>query len=239
VYPEGAKTGDFLSRYAGIFPTVELDYTYYQRPTAKRMGAMLEGAGPGLFSVKAHETLTHKIDPGAWEGEAKAFLEALEPLREAGRLGAALFQFPYSFHYEAEQRRYLDKLLGYFAGLPSAVEFRNARWFNTRVIEGLRKREAALVSLDMPDLRGLPPTLEAVTAPLAYVRLHGRNGKAWWGTDSAARYDYLYSDGELEAWEGRIRRMAAKADRVLVYFNNHRRGQAVRNGRKLMELLVP
>jgi uncharacterized protein YecE (DUF72 family) len=173
---------------------------------------MIERAGPSfVFSIKAHETLTHRVNPGAWEGKAKTYLTALEPLLKTGRLGAVLFQFPYSFHYEPDQRRYLDKLLAYFKDIPSAVEFRNADWINTRVIEGLRKRGAALASLDMPDLKGLPPDTDVATSPLAYVRLHGRNKEAWWGSDAAAR--------------------------VLVYFNNHRRGQAAGNAQTLAKIL--
>jgi uncharacterized protein YecE (DUF72 family) len=238
VYPEGTKKEEFLAHYARMFPTVELNQPYYHMPTAGQLEGMMERAGPSfVFSIKAHETLTHRVNPGAWEGEAKTYLTALEPLLKTGRLGAVLFQFPFSFHYEPDQRRYLDKLLAYFKDVPSAVEFRNADWINTRVIDGLRKRGAALASLDMPDLKGLPPDMDVATSPLAYVRLHGRNKEAWWGSDAAARYDYLYSDKELEAWEDRIRRIVIKADRILVYFNNHRRGQAVENAQTLAKIL--
>jgi uncharacterized protein YecE (DUF72 family) len=127
--------------------------------------------------------------------------------------------------------------LAYFKDVPSVVEFRNAEWINTRVIEGLRNRGAALAFLDMPDLKGLPSDIDVATSSLAYIRFHGRNKKAWWGSDAAARYDYCYSDKELEAWEDRIRRIVIKADRVLVYFNNHRRGQAVENAQTLTKIL--
>ena len=76
-----------------------------------------------------------------------------------------------------------------------------------------------------------------VTAPLAYIRLHGRNKEAWWGKDDHARYDYLYTDSEMEAIAERIRRVAEKARRVLVYFNNHPFGKAVRNAQTLEKLL--
>jgi uncharacterized protein YecE (DUF72 family) len=238
VYPEGTKKEGFLPLYAGMFPTVELDFAYYAMPKAAQLAKMLADGGPGLtFAIKAYQNLTHCIDPASWEGEAKTYLEAVEPLREAGRLEAVLFQFPHSFRYEADKRRYLDKLLACFAGVPAAVEFRNAEWINDRVIDGLRKRGAALVSLDMPDLKGLPPALDVLTAPFAYIRLHGRNKETWWGSDSTARYDYLYADKELEAWGDRIKRIAVKADRMLVYFNNHAKGQAVENGQTLVKML--
>jgi uncharacterized protein YecE (DUF72 family) len=199
---------------------------------------MAEKAGPGLtFSIKAYQTLTHKIDAARWKEDAKTYRDGLVPLLESGRLEAVLFQFPYSFHYEPESRRYLDELLSFFKDTPKAVEFRNAGWLNNRTIEGLVKRNVPLVAVDMPEMKGLPPSIDTVTAPIAYIRLHGRNKEAWWGSDSAARYDYLYSAHELGAWEERIKRIVVKADRVVVYFNNHRRGQAVKNAQTLISIL--
>jgi uncharacterized protein YecE (DUF72 family) len=198
----------------------------------------MRNGGGFSFSIKAHKSLTHEVNPSQWEGEAKTYLQAIEPLREAGRLEAVLFQFPYSFHYETENRRYLDKLLNYFKGVPSAVEFRTAEWYTGRVIESMKSRGIPLVSLDMPELRGLPPLMDVVTAETAYIRLHGRNKEAWWGSDKAAQYDYLYSDKEIEAWAARIERIAEQAHRILVYFNNHPHGKAAENGKSLEKILT-
>ena len=237
VYPEGTKREQFLQLYAERFETVELDYTYYQMPKAELLRRMMEDARSLSFAVKAHQSLTHKIDAAKWPDEAKTYMEAISPLLEAGRLEAVLFQFPYSFHYEDGNRRYLDKLLREFARVKTAVEFRNAEWLNTRVIDGLKERGAALVSLDLPELEKLPPKMDVVTAPFAYFRLHGRNKESWWGSDSSARYDYLYSDAELEAQAARIKQIIVKADRIIVYFNNHSRGRAVKNAGMLIELI--
>jgi len=232
------KKEDFLGYYAGQFSTVELDYTYYRMPTADQLRQMAEAGGPDLtFAIKATDVLTHKIDPTKWKDEAQAYKTAIEPLLEAGRLEAVLFQFPNSFHYQDENRRHLDGLLKEFAGIPSVVEFRNAEWGNNRVIDELKKRGIAYASTDLPDIKGLPPVLDVSTSPLAYFRLHGRNAEAWWGSDSRLRYDYLYSDAELEGAAERIKRIMVKADRILVYFNNHIRGQAIKNAQKLRQLI--
>jgi uncharacterized protein YecE (DUF72 family) len=99
VYPEGTKYDDYLACYVGLFPTVELNFSYYNMPKAKNLEKMLVDGGPNLtFAIKAHKTLTHAVIPSEWEGEAKTYLAAIEPLLEAGRLEAVLFQFPYSFH---------------------------------------------------------------------------------------------------------------------------------------------
>lgn len=244
VYPEGTKPEGYLACYSGLFPTVELDYAFYAMPKQKNLAKMLVDGGPGLtFAIKAFQELTHKIDPVKWPDVAKQYLEAIEPLREAspgypaGRLEGVLFQFPYSFHYGVENRRYLDKLLRYFEGVPSAVEFRVADWFTARVIEGMKERGIPLVSVDIPELKGLPPQMDVVTADTAYIRLHGRNQETWWGSGGSARYDYLYTDRELEAWADRIKRIVKQAQRILVYFNNHPKGKAALNGQMLGKLL--
>jgi len=238
VYALGSRPASFLTQYASIFTTVELNFSYYRMPEAPQLARLLEEAGPKLlFSIKANEALTHKIEEGSWEGAADSFVAALEPMRNAGRLGAVLFQFPPSFHYEAERRRYLDALLGRFAGMPLAVEFRHPDWYNNRVLDALRERGVAMSSLDMPATKGMPPVMDVVTSSLAYVRFHGRNAETWWGSDAGSRYDYLYSDSELEAWAERVQAIAEKADRVLVYFNNHRRGQAAQNARSFAAIL--
>ena len=236
VYPEGTKQKDYLTCYSGLFPTVELNFSYYRMPEAKNLSQMLADAGNTLtFSIKAHRTMTHEINPSMWQNEANIYLKAIEPLLAAGRLEAVLFQFPYSFHYEDDNRRYLDSLLKYFKEVPVAVEFRTADWCITKVFEGMKTRQIPLVSLDLPELPKLPPTMDIVTSPLAYIRLHGRNKEAWWGHDHA-RYDYLYSDNEIEAIAARIKRLET-ARRVLVYFNNHPFGKAVRNAQTLKKIL--
>jgi uncharacterized protein YecE (DUF72 family) len=102
----------------------------------------------------------------------------------------------------------------------------------------MKKREVSLAAVDVPDIRGLPPAIDVVTAPTAYIRLHGRNRESWlWGSDSAARFDYLYNEQELESWGDRLQRIVLQADRILVYFNNHRKGQAVENAQTLIQIL--
>ncbi|MCL2180544.1 MAG: DUF72 domain-containing protein [Treponema sp.] len=238
VYPPNAKQEDFLSLYSAMFSTVELNFSYYTMPTAEQLRRMLETAGTLTYSIKAPQGLTHKIDPYKWQDEAKTYRTALEPLLEAGKLEAILFQYPYSFHYDNDNRRLLGSILTEFSGIPGAVEFRNNEWTGNRVIDELKKRKVAYVSTDLPEIRGLPAVLDICTSSFAYFRMHGRNIEKWWGSDSRARYDYLYNPKELEGTAERIRRIVVKADKVLVYFNNHARGQAVKNAQSLKQLLL-
>jgi uncharacterized protein YecE (DUF72 family) len=238
VYPEGTKPAARLPLYSGLFRTVELDHTYYGIPKASNLEKMLVTGGPDMtFSIKAYRSLTHEIDPSCWEEDAKTYREAINPIVRAGRLEAVLFQFPPKFTYEPDKRRYLDRLLAFFKEIPAAVEFRTPEWYTSRVIEGMRERNVSLVSLDMPEMKDLPPLMDVVTAPVSYIRFHGRNRETWHGSDEKARYDYLYDDKELTDWVGRIKRIAIQADRILVYFNNHARGQAVKNAQTLIAIL--
>ena len=141
VYPEGTPKSDYLGIYGGMFPTVELNFSYYDMPNTQDIAKMLVDGGDRLtFSIKAHRTLTHEINHSLWEGEAKTFLTAIKPMLVAGQLEAVLFQFPNSFYYTPENRRYLDRLLSFFGGVPAAVEFKTAEWYSGKVIEGMKKR---------------------------------------------------------------------------------------------------
>jgi len=170
VYPAGTKDRDKLGLYSGFFRTVELDNTYYGMPTAAHMEKKLVDGGPDLtFSIKANDSLTHVIKPAEWEERAKTYREAIDPVLQSGRLESVLFQFPYSFHYEEDNRWYLAKLLDFFREVPAAVEFRTAEWYTNRVFDALKDRGVSLVSLDMPELENLPPLTETVTAKTAYI----------------------------------------------------------------------
>lgn len=111
VYAQGTKREEFLAHYAQRFPTVELNFSYYRMPEATQLAAMHKSAPSLQFSIKAHQSLTHAIDPASWREQALLFSHALEPLAQNQVLSAVLLQFPYSFHYEVAERKYLDSLL--------------------------------------------------------------------------------------------------------------------------------
>jgi uncharacterized protein YecE (DUF72 family) len=238
VYPEGASRQDFLSLYSREFPVVELNFSYYQQPTARTLGRMVASAPEGfLFALKAHRSMTHEIGE-SWEKDIAAFRAGILPLEDSGRLVAVLLQFPYSFAYTPDSRTRLSILCEKLAGLPIAVEFRKSDWLKEQVFQGLRQRGAALVSVDEPDLPRLPRPTTEITGGFGYIRFHGRNTAAWWTGDNASRYDYLYSATELEEWIDRIRAILERVPVLLLFFNNHWRGNAAKNARQMRLLLA-
>ena len=237
VYPPGTGKQDFLPLYAAQFPILELNFSYYQQPRAQMLERMI-GATPEsfLFALKAHRSMTHEITE-SWEADIATFRQGLQPLVDAKRLAAVLLQFPYSFAYSPESRTRLATLCSRLEGLPLAVEFRKSEWLRPPVFAGLRERGVTLVSVDEPDLpKLLRPTAET-TGGFGYVRFHGRNKEAWWTGDNASRYDYLYSPKELEEWVDRIKAIMQRVPMLLLFFNNHWRGNAAKNAREMRLLL--
>ena len=202
---------------------------------SKSSDAQARTRKPIDFSIKANQALTHKIDLATWQDSVAEF-RGDRALQEAGRLCAVLLEFPYSFHYQDNERRYLDKILKALSSFPLVVEFRGADWYSARVIDGLKDRRVGLCSVDVPRLEGLPPLSDLVTSDIAYVRFHGRNEATWWNGDAGTRYEYLYSKDELSAWVPRLEAMSTQAKKVRVYFNNHRRGDAPMNAKELVVL---
>ncbi len=238
LYPEGTRSSDYLKFYSSEFELAELNFSYYRMPEAQLSARMVSVTSPDfLFSVKAHKTLTHELSAEGMSSVVAEFVRGIEPIVEASKLAVILLQFPFSFHYNRDNREYLSKLCAQFGQLPLAVEFRNRYWQRDSVYDGLRERNITYVNVDEPGLSGLPLAQDIVTSGIGYVRFHGRNSDNWWTGDNVSRYDYLYSDSELGEWVPRIEAMAAKAPLVLVVFNNHSRGQAVENARRLRQMV--
>jgi uncharacterized protein YecE (DUF72 family) len=236
-YPPGMQASDYLEFYGREFGFVELNFSYYRQPDAYMLRKMCAKTPSGfLFTVKAHQSITHEINDDLLQN-LEIYKKGIMPLQEAEKLGAVLLQFPYSFHYTAENRKHLDYLSKHLSELPLAVEFRNVEWQKEQVLSELRARGIGFVNVDTPELPGLPGAAETVSGDLAYVRFHGRNKKMWWKGDNTSRYDYLYSDAELTEWVDRIRKILEKAKVLFIAFNNHSRGQAVSNARSMKKLL--
>lgn len=250
-YPKGTPSADFLTHYARDFPITELNFSYYRMPEAGMLDRLLSKTPEGFrFVVKAHRSITHER-VATWKDDVRRFAAALAPLWEAGSLSGVLLQFPYSFHYTAQNRRYLAALseelapalekhdaAGPDAADPALyVEYRNREWQRESVYEEMRTRNLPIVITDMPRLRGLPLPDPIVTADRAYLRFHGRNAEMWWEGDNRSRYDYLYSEAELTEWVGPIRAVADRVSELVVMFNNHANAQAVVNAKGLAGLL--
>lgn len=237
-YPPGTRPEQQLEFYARRFDCLELNVTFYRIPDAKLLAGIERRTPPGFdFVVKLHGDVTHKrtVDPAL----DRAFHEAVQPLRDAGKMRGLLAQFPYSFRNNQENRGYLARLRDRFPDDPLFVEVRRAEWAAEPVFDFLAKLQLGYVAVDEPALPGLVPPVARATTDVAYVRLHGRNAATWYarGEASSDRYDYLYSDDELREWAEKIRALLQDVRQTYVFFNNCHAGQAPANAQAMKDLL--
>jgi uncharacterized protein YecE (DUF72 family) len=233
VYPAPhPRRFDPLSFLTQFFDTIEINSTFY-RPAHRGMTSSwarrCAQSAEFRFTVKLYKAFTH--DRSASALDEKAVKDGLAPLAEAGRLGALLLQFPWSFKNEPDSHRYLANLMDRFQEYPLVVEVRHASWDRTEFYEYLSDKRVGFCNIDQPRIgRSIGPS-DKTTGPVGYVRLHGRNYRDWFREDAGrdARYDYLYRDDELEPWLDKIDQVAEDSAETYVITNNHFRGKAAVN----------
>jgi len=237
--PRGAHPLEWLSAW---FDMVEINASFYRPMQARHAEAWVRRVAqrPNFrFTAKLWRRFTHERDAWPTAPETTAYVDGLEPLHEAGRLGAVLAQFPWSFRRTADNRMWLARLTDAFSAYPLAIELRHTSWMQPSLLDGLCERNVAFCNIDQPLLDECIAPAEHVTATVGYVRLHGRRADTWFaeGLPSYERYNYLYSEEELEPWVARVRRMAGATERLYVATNNHYQGQAVVNALEILHAL--
>jgi uncharacterized protein YecE (DUF72 family) len=238
LYPMGTKSRDYLKIYAQHFNAVELNSSFYATPGLKAFAGMVKNSQAKVrFSVKAHQSISHTRD--ADENTYQRLLESVAPLKEVGMLGPFLLQFPYSFHRTADNRRYLKTVIDSFKEEKVALEFRHYSWDNPQVREACQAFGVSWVSVDYPELSGLPKSGLHVTSEIAYLRLHGRNKEKWWdGKDASERHDYRYTPDELRPFVEQIKANEASLDQVYLMMQNTTKGHALYNLQMLKRLFA-
>jgi len=238
-YPPDMGRNDFLEFYARHFKVLELNFSYYRIPEPRQSRQMINKSGGKLqFVVKAFRQMTHQISEISLKEILPLFIDGISPFIEAGTLGAVLLQFPQSFHYTPQNRVYLKSLIEDLSPHPLFVEFRQKDWLKDSVFKTLRELRTGFVCVDEPPLPALIPPIVTNTCDFGYIRFHGRNIKNWYGTDSTKRYDYLYSEDELNEWIPKIKELAERTEKLFVFFNNHAKAQAITNANMLINLLA-
>ncbi len=252
VYPASLKGGSKLAYVAGYFEMVEINTSFYGpiKPEVGREWCHIAAAeNPNfIFTAKLYRAFTHS-PAGALESTSAGTIRpqaadeadvkrGFDVLASQGRLGAVLAQFPISFKYSDENRAYLDALLARFSEYPLVLEIRHSTWNRPEVLTWLAAAGVGLCNIDQPLLgRAIRPSARATSA-IGYVRLHGRNYKNWFSESHVRdRYDYLYSERELDHWKQRIEEVAVQTVATFVVANNHNLGKAAVNALELINML--
>ncbi|GAA2647025.1 DUF72 domain-containing protein [Paractinoplanes durhamensis] len=266
-YPASADNPEKrLAYYAKQFPVVEVDSTYYGPPAEQTTKLWAQRTPDNFtFNIKAFSLLTghptkvsaiykdlrpetdkkniypDDLPPSAYEEVWSRFLSALDPLDQAGKLGAVLFQFPPWFGIRRSNKEYMLEVAARCKPLRAVFELRNASWFDganrNETLDFLRNHQLPFVCVDMPQghKSSVPPLVEA-TADIAVVRFHGHSDK-WTSKDIHEKFGYEYSPAELGEWAPRLHDLAEKTDRTQIFLNNCYSDYAQRNASTLIELL--
>jgi uncharacterized protein YecE (DUF72 family) len=267
-YPDDAKSAEErLAYYASRFPIVEVDSTYYTPPNERNSELWAQRTPPGFtFNVKAYSLLTQHptrtasiykdlrpestkanvyakdLDPKVVDQVWERFLSALDPLHQAGKLGALLFQFPQWFPIGRRNKEYVLECKRRADPVPICVEFRNKTWMSdenaAETLDFLTSYAVPYVCVDMPQgyTSSIPPVV-AATADLAVIRFHGHSEK-WTSKDIYDRFGYHYSRAELTDWAPKVAHLAEQAQETHVLMNNCYSDYAQTNAQDLMDLLT-
>jgi uncharacterized protein YecE (DUF72 family) len=265
-----------LRYYASRFPLVEVDSTYYALPMRRTAELWVERTPDDFtFNVKAHALMTGQPSevsrlpkelrealPGALARRARiysadlptelqdavwaSFLDAITPLRAAGKLGSILMQYPKWVGPSRENARLIASAAERLHDWTVAVELRNRDWFDDatrpKTLDFLRQRGLSYVIVDSPPgFESSVPAVPVVTNPaLAVIRFHGRNVDTWEAKVSQVsdRFRYLYDETQLAEWLPAITAVSEQAETVHLVFNNCYGNYGTTNALEIAGLLM-
>lgn len=215
-----------LPFYSRIFDSVEVDSSFYRAPSKSMVAGWAKATGPQFkFSLKIPKVITHDKRLKGVEDEILDFIELMDPLARAGKLGCLLIQLPPSFGFDERA-----KLESFFNLLPKhihfAAEFRHESWNRQASWELLKKYDIANTITDSPMQFLSEPIVAATTH--SFVRWHGHGKPVW--------YAYRYSEDELRPWLKKLDKISKDVPLTYAYFNNHYNANAPANLLQLLEM---
>jgi uncharacterized protein YecE (DUF72 family) len=231
-YPKGIQAREQLTYYATQFDAVELDNTFYRTPAISTVQGWYAKTPPGfLFAAKVPQVITHEKVLVDCEEDLKAFLKAMDELKE--KLGPLLLQFGYfsesKFRNGAE---FLARLKPFLKGLPKgyqfAVEIRNKYWLDARFADLLREHGVALALIDqdwMPRPWEMKEKFDLITGDFTYVRWLGdRKGIE----EQTPTWDktIINRGAEIREWVRILQSVVARGVKAFAWANNHYAGHA-------------
>lgn len=237
------KKNTSLYEYAAHLPVVELDTAYYGIPRKSSVEKWVkETPSEFKFLVKVYSGISCQGDWQQYysseEAMVTAFLDAMTPMIESGKLSAFLIQFSAAFGCTPENVRYLQTLRQWFGDLPLAIELRNGSWYLDKYVKQtlqfMTAEKFSLVVVDEPQIPLNPvPFYPFVTnTDFLVFRFHGRNVAGWRANDSEWRKKrtlYRYNHEELSQLAAAVQQLATKVSEVTVIFNNNSGGDAAEN----------
>lgn len=243
-YPAKKTTGfSELGYLAEYFDVAEINTSFYGPISVENAAKWVNEVRANerfMFTAKLWQQFTHRL--GGNTNDERAVRKGFDALHHAGKLGAVLLQFPFSFHNTQENRAWLGKLFEKFREYPLVLEVRHGSWDVPAAYNYLREYNVGFCNIDQPVIGNSMKPAANLTSRVGYARFHGRRYDTWFSDDPKAnpadRYDYLYSLEELKPWVERIRQILSKSEDTFVILNNTPGAKSQQNGLMLASMLT-
>jgi uncharacterized protein YecE (DUF72 family) len=252
LYSTGTPVREKLAVYAGHFPTVEVDASFYAIQPIRNAEKWVQNTPNSFqFIVKAYQGMTGhqrgELPFDSLKAMFAAFKESLQPYLHKQKLAMVLFQFPPWFDCKKDNVAYLRFCKNEMGEVPCALEFRHQSWFypqlRDKTLQFMIDENWIHSICDEPQagVGSIPTVLKVTNSDTVLVRLHGRNVHGWQqrkGVDwREVRYLYQYNKEELDEWAINIKQLEKNCKNVYVLFNNNSGGDAAGNAKELIQLL--
>lgn len=219
-YPDDLQKEKQLAYYAKHFNTVEVNNTFYQSPSIKKLKKWKNTVPDDfVFSVKANRYITHMKNLMVDKDTVEKLIKKVAVLKP--KLGVILFQLPPQWHVNIDRLKKFINLLP--EGYNYAFEFRHKSWYKPEVYSILRENNCAFCIHDHQDA----PSPKVITSEFIYLRFHGPKGK----------YENKYTKNYLKKMSERINVWEKEVDEIYAYFNNDYHGYAIKNAKKMIKLV--
>ncbi len=250
-YPKKESASfDWLTYYSQHFNCVEVNSTFYAYMSDKVINSWIrktQALEDFTFTIKLHQDFTH--NRSFTKENVDGINYNLNLLQRAGRLGGLLIQFPQSFRFDENSAKHISKLKELFGSFELFIEVRHGSFHTKEALDFFKSANLNCITIDQPQIGNAISFKPIVTSKSLYFRLHGRNVEDWFKgfdkigqekqseEDRNARYNYLYTPGELLEMVEQIMNALDNIKTVFVITNNHPKGNAVANAFQLINML--
>lgn len=220
LYPENAASKDFLSLYSQTFNAVEINSTFYRKPTAKTLLKWYDET-PDFFRffIKIPKTITHENRLENSKEEITAFCNHIQ-INLKDKLSGFLYQFPPSFKNTPENiNRIITNMDHSFLNV---IEFRHSSWWQKEIFDLLKDHNIIFSGVSFPG--DLPEDVILNHPKALYYRLHGK----------PVLYKSEYSETFMNDLAEKIRNTPQTQ---FIFFNNTWGTAAIKNALYLKSIL--
>lgn len=220
LYPENAQSKDFLSLYSKTFNTVEINSTFYRKPTSKTLSKWYDETPDEFrFFIKIPKTVTHLSRLENSKEEIALFCSHIQSnLKD--KLSGFLYQLPPSFKNSAENTERIINNIDH--GFLNVIEFRHSSWWKKDVFDLLKGHDIIFSGVSFPG--DLPEDVIINHPDILYYRLHGK----------PILYKSEYSEDFIDKLAKKIRNSGKTA---YIFFNNTWGTAAINNSLHLKNIL--